>query len=688
MLKESKNGNLDYQKLSKEEMERRGILGRLVGICADFINPTRNGRGYSEDLWEKVFNSDIMKERIANRVCYGELGHPENREETDIEKVAICLAEQPTKGPDGKLRAVFDILNTKNGQILKTLCDYGSTLGISSRGSGDLISDYNGNESVDPDTYNCEGFDIVLIPAVKEARLKYVTESLDTKKYNKTLRERLTEELDKASDDEKKIMTESLNTLGIKLNEEKDFFGQEIYKGWKPEDIEKHKEIDWKARNYSEYVDPEDSFTGEAIMYLGNGETEKKQVKFVKAIRPNAVFSPYYRPEENPFKNSIGPMYDGKSHGAYDIHDRYETPEVYRSLSEDLDDNPEIVKDGDGYSCEYMGITYSAPTEEELLDKIKEAKDVYKKISDETLNERFDPSSYTNAIKAISDGIKDDTNEEDLLDYLCHIYKYIKEIADDYNLTLCESTEQETNEPDEVVNDEAEEEIDAEFLESLAKNKQLTQDNLSLQEKLSVCTAKEVQLNEDLKKYKASIIRLSDKAKEVNSLNKEINSLKESLERKNNIIKVNNSKLGEVLKENKTMKSYNEDLEIKYSDLEKKEKSLSEQLNKLESENTKLNENLIKYKKAYNKAKETIVESKAAAYGIDKEELLSNLNESYTIKDIDSKCKELSDHQRNMNSLPFRINKNSKVSIKESKEYISPDINNDDDDISSLIKLL
>ena len=50
MLKESKNGNLDYQKLSKEEMERRGILGRLVGICADFINPTRNGRGYSEDL--------------------------------------------------------------------------------------------------------------------------------------------------------------------------------------------------------------------------------------------------------------------------------------------------------------------------------------------------------------------------------------------------------------------------------------------------------------------------------------------------------------------------------------------------------------------------------------------------------------------------------------------------------------
>lgn len=160
-----------------------------------------------------------MKEKIANKVCYGELGHPADREETDMEKVAVCLAEPPVKGADGKLRAVFDILNTKNGQILKTLCDYGSTLGISSRGSGDLITDYDGNEAVDPDTYNCEGFDVVLVPAVKEARLQYVAEALDNKRYNKTLRQSLTESLRKANENDRKIMTESLNTLGISLNE-------------------------------------------------------------------------------------------------------------------------------------------------------------------------------------------------------------------------------------------------------------------------------------------------------------------------------------------------------------------------------------------------------------------------------------------------------------------------------------
>ena len=217
---ESINSNvLEYQKLSKDEMQRRGILGRLVGVCASFIAPTRNGRKYPEQLWENVFNDPIMKERIEYGVCYGELGHPADREETDMTKIALCLAEVPKKGKDGKLRAVFDILNTPNGRILKSLCDYGSTIGISSRGSGDLETDFDGNESVNPDTYSCEGFDAVLIPAVKEARLEYVTESLNKKRYNKTLRDKLTESINKEDESNQKIMRESLSTLGINLNE-------------------------------------------------------------------------------------------------------------------------------------------------------------------------------------------------------------------------------------------------------------------------------------------------------------------------------------------------------------------------------------------------------------------------------------------------------------------------------------
>ncbi len=228
MLESMNNNTFEYQRLSKEEMERRGILGRLIGPCASFTAPTRNGRHYSEKLWENVFNDPIMKERIENGVCYGELGHPTDREETDMEKIALCLAEVPKKGKDGKLRAVFDILSTPNGKILKSLCDYGSTIGISSRGSGDLETDWDGNESVNPDTYTCEGFDAVLIPAVKEARLQYVNESLNKKRYNKTLRDKLTESINKEDETNQRIIRESLNTLGIKLDESDNYRGYEL----------------------------------------------------------------------------------------------------------------------------------------------------------------------------------------------------------------------------------------------------------------------------------------------------------------------------------------------------------------------------------------------------------------------------------------------------------------------------
>lgn len=202
-----------YTKLTPEEMEARGILGRLVGPCADFLNPTRNGRGYGEELWEKVFEDPIVNEKIDNKCLFGELGHPLDREEVDMEKIAIALNEKPKKDKSGKLIACFDILATPNGKILKTLCDYGTTIGISSRGTGEVIGD-----EVDPDSYNFECFDAVIVPAVKEARLNYVTESLNKNSLN--LKKALCESLNSASEEDRKVMTETLHELDINVEEE------------------------------------------------------------------------------------------------------------------------------------------------------------------------------------------------------------------------------------------------------------------------------------------------------------------------------------------------------------------------------------------------------------------------------------------------------------------------------------
>lgn len=203
---------LQMQPLSEEEKTSRHILGRLYGPIATTKEKTRNGRGYNKELWEKALSDEIFREKVANKSLFLELGHPLDREETDMEKVCACIPEMP-KIVDGDLYAYVDILDTNNGRLLKTLCDYGFVPGISSRGSGDIMS----NDEVDPETFFLETWDIVQLPAVKKARLS-VCESLGSK----TLKMALRESLEKASDEERAEMKETLDKLDISLGEEVD----------------------------------------------------------------------------------------------------------------------------------------------------------------------------------------------------------------------------------------------------------------------------------------------------------------------------------------------------------------------------------------------------------------------------------------------------------------------------------
>ena len=201
---------LQMQPLSEEEKASRHILGRLYGPIATTKEKTRNGRGYNKELWEKALSDEIFREKIANKSLFLELGHPLDREETDMEKVCACIPEMP-KIVDGDLYAYVDILDTNNGRLLKTLCDYGFVPGISSRGSGDIMS----NDEVDPETFFLETWDIVQLPAVKKARLS-MCESLG----NKTLTMALRESLEKASAEEQEEIKDTLNKLNISLGEE------------------------------------------------------------------------------------------------------------------------------------------------------------------------------------------------------------------------------------------------------------------------------------------------------------------------------------------------------------------------------------------------------------------------------------------------------------------------------------
>jgi hypothetical protein len=212
---ESKNTKvleaLQMQPLSEEEKTRRHILGRLWGPIATSKEKTRNGRGYNMELWQKALKDEIFLEKVANKSLFLELGHPVDREETDMRMVCACIPELP-KIIDGDLYAYVDILDTKDGRLLKTLCDYGFVPGISSRGSGDIMA----NDDVDPETFFLETWDVVQLPAVKKARLS-VCESLNKQK---TLSVALTESLSQMNEDERREAKAALERLGVEYGDE------------------------------------------------------------------------------------------------------------------------------------------------------------------------------------------------------------------------------------------------------------------------------------------------------------------------------------------------------------------------------------------------------------------------------------------------------------------------------------
>ena len=160
---------LNALRLGESTSTRKNCLGRLEGVCADFKNPTRNGRLYNRQLWENVFSSDLFQEALKTKTLLGELDHPEDRFECLAKEACIVITDYEFNDDEGLVYAGFDILDTPSGRILKSLLDYGCVMGVSSRGQGDIVTTEDG-EKVDEDTYEFECFDVVTTPAVFKAR--------------------------------------------------------------------------------------------------------------------------------------------------------------------------------------------------------------------------------------------------------------------------------------------------------------------------------------------------------------------------------------------------------------------------------------------------------------------------------------------------------------------------------------
>lgn len=604
---------LRVQPLSEEDRNNRHILGRLYGPIATCIESTRNGRFYNKQLWEKALADDVFLEKVATKSLFLELGHPADREETDMKQACACIPEVPKIVGDD-LYAYVDILDTPNGQLLKTLVDYGFVPGISSRGSGDVLA----NNQVDPETFFLETWDIVQLPAVKKARLN-VYESLDSDSIK--LQKALAESYLAAKEEDKETMKKALENLNININEELPEANKMTLTDtdipWDEEEtlLEDAEDSQEEAQEETEVTEQEqdvsDTDTDEEADTIEEVETEAEDAKVTdKIVDVNA--------EEELEVDTVGDVVE---------------------LLQDYDENMRVAfeaisVDGKKYPVEKVSASIDEDGEEDTLV-----------LGVDCSESDLDEPNLDNTDVDIEDETEEASEEA--------------AIEDD-----------DSSKP-------ADDDGDTEVIESLKemiRQKEALETELSdLRKAKSVGDAKEHELQEKLSGYRIAFSKANAEAVKVPELQSKVSELTEHLEQSRKTIEELTQKTNEAqqLKESAelseaTSKELKEQVEKLIQQNKSLEAKLEEQTKRYNAKLQERTEVAKAYKKRCIETLSKYVDSKASMLGVASSEITSRLNESYTLSDIDAVCDKIMNSTVNLGRLPFSGRTRASARIAES----------------------
>lgn len=581
---ESKNKVLEalqMQPLSEEEKSRRHILGRLWGPIATSKEKTRNGRGYNAQLWDKALKDEIFREKVANKSLFLELGHPVDREETDMSVVCACIPELP-KVIDGDLYAYVDILDTKQGKILKTLCDYGFIPGISSRGSGDIMD----NDEVDPETFFLETWDIVQLPAVKKARLT-MCESLNNKR---TLKKALKESFEQMSDEELEEAKAALERFDIDM----DFDDADDDLNWLPGEGPTH--------NLAEETE-----SVEAVLTPADQDAEKEDEK--------TSATPSETPEAEEEKNDKEPLTEAEDEDA--VAEEEETIENSTEEAAEAFTVKDFIDSfadyDDEFELEFTPIEIEGQTIT-ITEVILDDKDDKVKIS-------FNYDLET------SDNIEDTEKPE----------------SED---GLPEEEQPEAEDDSDEATDDGEDEVIESLKEMVRQKDALEEEVLTLKDQKAVSDAEVGRLKEELERYKTGFMRVSELASTASKLTKEVKSLKEQLDTQETTIQnlkaTNKTRLTESAEaSNRKYNELQERLIKVQNEAEATEQGLREQVDTARAKTREVTAVAKAYKQRYVTVVEHYIASKASMLGVSTRDITSKLKEGYTLEDVDRVCETL-----------------------------------------------
>ena len=609
---------LKLQPLTEEEKQRRHILGRWYGPIATCNEGTRNGRRYNRELWERALNDELFSEKLANKCLFLELGHPQDREETDMSKVCACIPEMP-RIINGDLCACIDILDTPNGKILKTLCDYGFIPGVSSRGSGDVMP----NNDVDPETFFLETFDVVAIPAVKKARLA-MCESLNSEGLK--LKKALTESFNNANEEDKVIMKEALENLNIADNILTEDFKPIDYSGVSIDELPIC-DPDGLTEDSDEDILIEEMPADDESVGTDTSEEEVTEDEAIEDTAEEADEASEEVPEDG--------VVDVTGTEEVDINTIGDMVELLQEFDDDQKVEFELTQsDGEVAPIDY--IEHFVDEEQDVLVFNVNACELPEEDSDDA-----------------------DSNIE-------------LETEDEPSVEAIE----EVDETEESADDAGDEEVFESLKEMVRQKEALEAEVSDLRKAKSVGDAKEKELQEKLQRYRTAFKTTSAEAAKVPELEAKVKELTEKLTQSQNNVKVLTEKVNKAqqLKESIEGNKANERrLNEEVSRLTKEAKTLAAKLEgqtKVYTEKLQERTELAKtYKARYVETLNRYVKSKADMLGVAPSEITSRLNESYTLKDVDAVCDKILDSAVNFSRLPFggRVKTSARIAESVSK---------------------
>lgn len=146
----------------------------IEGIFMQAEEKNKNGRVYPFNVLSREvdrYNSDYVTKNRA----FGELGHPDSPT-INLDRVSHMITKLYPDGNNfiGKAK----ILDTPNGNIVKSLLDGGASLGVSTRGVGSL-KPANGYQLVQDDFKLATAADVVADPSAPKAFVQGIMENAE-----------------------------------------------------------------------------------------------------------------------------------------------------------------------------------------------------------------------------------------------------------------------------------------------------------------------------------------------------------------------------------------------------------------------------------------------------------------------------------------------------------------------------